>query len=84
MDDLPGPGFRRILRKAAALSALYGWVRDCCAGKTVLCLLVHLRMTRKAQEALMTADSIDEIQLPRKRKIHFDEKDSPFSRTGKQ
>lgn len=51
MDDLPGPGFRQILRKAAALSGLYGWVRDCCAGKTVLCLLAHLRMTRKAQEA---------------------------------
>ena len=56
-------------------------MKDCCAGKTELCLLAHLRMTRKAQEVLMTADSIDEIQLPRKRKIYFYEKDSPFSRT---
>jgi len=56
MDDLPGPGFRQILRKAAALSGLYGWVRDCCAGKTVLCLLAHLRMTRKAQQAFASDD----------------------------
>jgi len=83
MEDLPGSGFRRILRKAAALSGLYGWVRDFCADKTVLCLLVYLKMTRKAQDALMAAYSIDEIQLPRKRKIHFDEKESTFSRTGK-
>ena len=40
---------------------------ESCACKTVLCLLRHLRTTRKAQEALMTADSIDELQLPRNR-----------------